>query len=206
MKNDYSGGGVKISIPPTLLFTVLGVIDDVNGTVSSDFKRPGDEIFLLGVTRREMAGSEISSELGLAGARVPTVDAPTALIRYRRLHEAIRRGLVSACHDLSDGGLGVALAEMALGGRLGARVDPGLARSAGSLTLTELLYSESASRLLVTVPAAGAETFETLLDGDARRIGRVSGDGKLTAASGGSPLFALPVEALAEAYKATFNW
>lgn len=210
MKNDYTGGGVKISIPPTVLFSVLGVIDDVNTSVTSDFKRPGDALYLLGVTRREMAGSEVAAELNASGGRVPVVDGPAALARYRTLHKAIGQGLVSACHDLSDGGLAVALAEMALGGRLGACVDVTAVRAAEDLTLTALLYSESASRLLVTVPAGKAAMFESLFGDDAARIGSVGArdeeGGRLSFMSGHSELFSHPVEELAKAFKATLNW
>lgn len=210
MKNDYTGGGVKISIPPTVLFSVLGVIPDVNKTVTSDFKKPGDAVYLLGVTRREMAGSEVTAELGMSGGRVPVVDAPAALARYRALHRAIGRGLISACHDLSDGGLAVALAEMALGGRLGACVDVARVRAAEALTLTELLYSESASRLLVTVPAVQTDMFDSLFGDDAARIGTVTprdeNGGRLDFVSGHSELFSHPVEELARAFKGTLNW
>ncbi len=205
MKNDYSGGGVKISIPPTVLFSALGVVDDVNRSVSSDFKRPGDAIFLLGVTRRELAGSELASELGLTADRVPVVDAPAFLARYRRLHQAMTAGLVSACHDLSDGGLAVALAEMAIGGRLGARIDVANIHAAESLTLTELLYSESAGRLLASVPEAKAGAFAELFGPDARLIGRVE-NGPLAFVSGQDTLFAHPVDELANAFRSTLDW
>lgn len=207
MKNDYSGGGVKISIPPTVLFSLLGFMDDAGKAVTSDFKKPGDVIYLLGQTKREMAGSELMSELGKKGGLVPEVDAVNALARYKALHKAIWGGLVSACHDLSDGGLAVALAEMALAGRLGASVDVSLAPVHGDLTLTELLYSESASRLLVTVPAAKAAGFEAAFAGQAfARIGEVSDSPLLSLSEGSSAFVSESVEDLATAFKATFNW
>ena len=209
MKNDYTGGGVKISIPPTVLFSVLGVVDDVNRCVTSDFKHAGDEIYLLGLTRKEMAGAEVMAELGLSGGRVPTVDASSALARYRALYRAVQAGLVSACHDLSDGGLAVAVAEMCIGGRIGAVVDVDAVKAAEPLTLTERLYSESASRLLVTVPRASAAAFEGMfasqLGVSAARIGEVR-EGGLSFVSGHDPLFAHDVEDLARAFKGTLNW
>ena len=204
MKNDYIGGGVKISIPPTLLFSVLGVISDMEQTVSSDFKQPGDHIFLLGQTRREMAGSEIADELGFGGGRVPVVDSASALARYRSVHKAIGLGLINACHDLSDGGLAVAVAEMSIGGRWGARVDLSLVKSADTLTLTELLYSESASRLLVTVPPAKRVEFQALLGEDAIEIGQVSSGGHLRFCLQDANLFSVSVEDMARSFKATF--
>lgn len=210
MKNDYTGGGVKISIPPTLLFTVLGVIDDVNKTCTSDFKQPGDALYLLGETRREMAGSEVTAELNRdsrkLGGRVPVVEAASALARYRALHKAITSGIVSACHDLSDGGLAVAVAEMAIGGRLGADVDISRIIAPEELNLTELLYSETASRLLVTVPAHKEEAFCKLFPADAARLGEVSAAPTLNFHADHNVLFGHHVEELAKAFKKTLDW
>ncbi len=207
MKNDYTGGGTKISIPPTVLFSVMGVIDDVNRTVTSDFKRAGERIYLLGLTRREMAGSEAAQVLGISCADVPQVDAPAALARYRALYGAIRAGLVTACHDLSDGGLAVALAEMCLGGRLGARCDLARVPVCGDMTTTELLYSESASRLLVSVRPADADAFEAVFAGQHYAcVGEVTADGRLTLETKGTAIVSEEVEALATAFKATLDW
>ncbi len=207
MKNDYSGGGVKISIPPTLLFSVLGYMPDAAKAVSSDFKRPGDKIYLLGRTARELGGSELFAELGLAGGEVPQVDALSARERYAALYKAIQAGLVSACHDLSDGGLAVALAEMAIGGRLGALVDLGLMPRVGDLGALELLYAESASRLLVTVSPENAPALEDLFKSqDCVCLGQVVDGADLCVLLDGKPVFFEPVEALAEAFKGTLDW
>ncbi|MBO4312440.1 MAG: phosphoribosylformylglycinamidine synthase [Desulfovibrionaceae bacterium] len=207
MKNDYSGGGKKISIPPTLLFSVMGVIEDVRHAVTSDFKTPGDRIYILGTTRRELGGSELASQLGVSCARVPQVDAKAASASYRLLHKAMTQDLVSACHDLSDGGLAVALAEMCIGGRLGAEIDLAKLPAAEGETLsdTEKLYSESASRLLITVPEKHAAAFEALFEGcpaPLACLGAVTKEPKL--AIGG--VCSENVEDLAKAFKATLNW
>ncbi len=165
MKNDYTGGGAKISIPPTLLFSILGYMPDAKKAISSDFKAPDHIVYILGETKRELGGSEIAGHLGITLHRVPQVDEVSALARYRALHKAINLGLVSACHDLSDGGLAVALAEMCIGGRLGAGVDIARVPATEDINLTELLYAESASRLLVTVPQKHIEAFEALFAG-----------------------------------------
>lgn len=85
MKNDYTGGGKKISIPPTVLFSVLGIMDDVKKAVTSDFKKPGDRLYIIGNTARELAGSEIADQLGIACNTVPRVDAKSC---PRQLPEA----------------------------------------------------------------------------------------------------------------------
>jgi phosphoribosylformylglycinamidine synthase len=207
MKNDYTGGGERISIPPTLLFTVLGAIGNVTCAQTTDFKREGEYIYLLGGTWRDMAGSEAASELGLAGGRVPHVDAGTALQRYRSVHALMGMRALASCHDCSDGGLAVALAEMCIGGRLGARVQLDDVPAMEEMTRTELLYSESASRLLVSV----RPDLAPLLDAFASyqvcsRIGVVTGDGQLTITSGDSEVLREQVEDLATAFKKTLNW
>jgi phosphoribosylformylglycinamidine synthase len=208
MKNDYTGGGVKISIPPTVLFSVIGKVPDVSLSVTSDFKKPGDLVYLLGSTRDELGGSEIESELNARGGDVPRVDAARFKSRYQALHRAMLARLVSACHDLSDGGLGVALAEMAIGGRLGATID--LARSpvAGSgLETLALLYSESAGRLLVTVAPEKQAAFETHFTGDeCGLLGTVTGEPILELRSGEVVVLRENVERLASAFKSTLNW
>ena len=210
MKNDFMGGGEKISIPPTVLFSVLGNIHNVNKAVTSDFKTEGEAIFLLGRTANELAGSEAADALGLAGGAVPQVDLLAAKTRYALVHQAMQQGLISACHDLSDGGLAVALAEMALGGRLGARVNLARVPADKDLGAAALLYSESASRLLVTVRREHLATFQQLMGThigfDAALIGNVANTGTLVVAHGEDEILRLGVEELAEAFKATLRW
>ncbi len=175
MKNDYSMDGFKISIPPTVLFSIISVIPDVGLTVSSDLKQPGEVIFLLGLTRKELGRSELASEIQSKGGDVPQVDLISARTRYQSMQQAFRSGLVTACHDLSDGGLGVALAEMCIGGGLGADVNLDLVPVCGGQPDMEtVLYSESPSRLLVTVSEDRAGDFEELFQGQAMaRVGTV---------------------------------
>jgi phosphoribosylformylglycinamidine synthase len=209
MKNDYYMEGYKISIPPTVLFSLVSVVPDVSACISSDFKRPGDAIYLLGLTRDELGGSELAAQLGRSGAgKVPQVDLLSARARYRTLYRAVRRGLVSACHDLSDGGLGPALAEMAIGGELGAAIDLDLvpARPRG-LSPEEKLYSESPSRLLVCVPQDRRQAFEELFGGQSLAcLGGVAEDQVLSLTSGGAPFIRESVADLLSAWQATMDW
>ncbi len=207
MKNDYSGGGVKISIPPTVLFSVMGFVPDVNRVATSDFKKAGDLVYVLGLTRAELGASELAGELGFASPDVPQVDAVSARSRYLALHAAITAGLVSACHDCSDGGLAVALAEMAIGGRLGASLDLDAAPQAGGLTDLELLYSESQSRLVVTVPPENQAAFEAAFAGQQLGcLGVVTDAPGLVLRRAGAVLCDEPAEDLARAFKATLDW
>lgn len=207
MKNDYTGGGEKISIPPTVLFSVLGRIEDCALAVTSNFKKADHSVYLLGRTACEMAGSEFYDELRLKGGVVPQVDLLSAKERYALVHEAIMQGLVSACHDLSDGGLAVAVAEMALGGRLGVTIDLAKVVTDGSLNIWEILYSESASRLLVTVAPEKVASFEKLfakeLGVTASLIGTVESGSELVIRQGDDTVLSVDVATLAEAFKRT---
>lgn len=175
MKNDYIMDGVKISIPPTLLFSVVGKIGDVTKAVTMDVKRPGDLVYVLGTTSSELGGSEYYAAHGHIGASVPKVDAKTARKRYLAVHQAISAGLVASAHDCSDGGLGVALAESAFAGGYGMKVDLQKVPTSGITRDDHLLFSESASRLVVTVRPENQEAFETVMKGtDFGAIGEVT--------------------------------
>ena len=207
MKNDYKGGGQKISIPPTVLYSVIGVIPDVNKCVTSDFKKAGDAVYVLGLTKPEFGGSEISDQLGFSSSAVPQVDLVSAKRRYETVFQAVQQGLVSACHDCSDGGLGVALAEMSLAGRIGARIDLDAAPVLGDLDAAGLLYAESASRLVVSVSPENEAAFEALFAGQTfARIGETTDDGRFSVVNTGADVLEVDVEELARAFKATLDW
>ncbi len=207
MKNDYIGGGTKISIPPTLLFSVIGVINDVKKTITSDFKNPGDRIYIIGTTFRELAGSELAQELSITCNTVPIVHAIQARSNYKKIYTAIQQRLLTSCHDLSDGGFAVALAEMCIGGRTGCSINFDKLPTTGTLSPLELLYSESASRLLLTVHPSHIESFEQLMGNTAVYIGDVSVDKNLSITSSKMNfVINSAVEELAKAFKATLDW
>ena len=164
MKNDAVMNGKKVSIRPTLLVSLMGVIGDVNRAMSTDFLAAGDVILLLGDTEGALVGSTLEKVLGTELTGVPEVVPKNALSLYRAVAAALDRGLVRSLHDLSDGGLAVALAESALGGRLGARVTidelPGSAQ-----TDAEKLFGESPSRFLATVEPGRLDEFKKVLRG-----------------------------------------
>jgi phosphoribosylformylglycinamidine synthase subunit PurSL len=165
MKNDYLIGSTKISIPPTVLFSAVSVIQDVRRCVTMDAKKPGNLVYVLGKTLPEMGGSEYFAYHGFIGNRVPRVDAKQAKALYEALERAITKGLVASCHDCSDGGLGVALAETAFAGDWGMEVD---LRKVSAVDITRddfLLFSESASRFVVTINPENKKAFEDCLQG-----------------------------------------
>ena len=174
MKNDYQIGEIRISIPPTLLFSVLGKMEDVRKAVTMDVKKPGDLVYLLGQTYRELGGSEWYAFHGKIGNGVPRVHPKTAKALYEKLGCAIRAGLVASCHDCSDGGLGVALAETAFAGGFGLAIDLKAVPAEGIARNDELLFSESQSRFVVTVRPESRQAFEHALAGSVfARIGLV---------------------------------
>lgn len=120
------GAGVRqrtIAIPPSLLITALGQIEDVSQAVTMDLKAPGNLLFLVGrLFGGRFGGSHFNLVHGIEGGTVPAVDGQHAPLVFKAVHEAMRRGTVRSCHDLSEGGLAVALAEMAFAGGLGAEI------------------------------------------------------------------------------------
>ncbi|GAB6088446.1 AIR synthase-related protein [Spirochaeta dissipatitropha] len=198
MKNDARLAGKKVSVRPTLLVTLMGIVPDVEKCINTDFQSPGDSIYLIGTTKAELGGSRLEAayqegRLGLPQATedwsdvtaeknilseysrielgdCPRVDPVTALERYRWIAEQLNCGSIATIHDLSDGGLAAALAEACIGGRTGAdiQLDCGLHPLAA-------LYSESASRFIVSVAAEHRDYFESAASGrsDVVRIGEV---------------------------------
>ena len=219
MKNNAVVDGRRIAVLPTLLVSVLGIMADLRCSPSTDFKRPGDLVYLVGDDRGELGATAYARLLAAGGGalpiaerqrRCPTVEAPAAMRRYRLLHRAIAAGWVNAAHDVSDGGLAVALAECAIGGRLGARidlarvpVDAGRTRADGAAhRRAGLLFSESAGRIVVTVPPAMTDRMDEQFRGlPCAAVGEVTGDRRLTVLDGGEPVAAWPVAALVSAWK-----
>jgi phosphoribosylformylglycinamidine synthase II len=150
LNNEFHAGGRNITIPPTLLISALGRVPDVRRCVTMDFKEPANLLFLVGVTKNEMGGSHYHLVNRLEGGSVPQLDLEMAPHVFRKVHEAIQRGLIRACHDLSEGGLAVAVAEMAIAGGLGADVNT-LGSRADSLPDEVLLFAESNTRFLLEV-------------------------------------------------------
>lgn len=164
MKNDYRKGGKKISVLPTLLFSVVGKVDDITYTTSSYFKEEGEKIYLLGETRAELGASEYYYIHGKSGGIVPTINPVDALRLYNKIHKAINKGLFRSLHDLSDGGLAVALAESAFSGGLGVDIDLGILGD--DLTIEEKLFSETPSRILVSVKDENEKEFLDIMSGE----------------------------------------
>jgi len=175
MKNDYRIGNTAISIPPTLLFSLVAKVPDVRKAVTMDFKESGSLIYCVGTTFPELGASEYALMQDVKDTRVPVVhDAGQAFACYAALFSAIQAGLVRACHDLSDGGLGVAIAEMCFSGETGASISLAAMNQSGCTEDYEVLFSESQARILVEVRPEHGQRFELLFKGlPLSRIGAV---------------------------------
>ena len=211
---DETGATRTIAIPPTLLISALGQVADARQCVTMDLKEAGDLVYLVGITRDERAGSHWSLVWDAEGGHVPRVDAARALQSYRRLHEAIRKGWVRACHDLSEGGLAVAAAEMAFAGGLGMEVTLEAVPYEGEQLEDDenaavRLFAESNSRLLVEVKQEDGAAFEALMEGvPCACIGRVTESDRLVvrASAESSPCIDVELAALKEAWQAPLRW
>ena len=208
MKNDYKIGDHKISIPPTVLFTIIGRMEDARKAVTMDFKHEGDAVYVLGVTYDEMGGSEYFSHLGVIGNSVPVVNPKTNLALYRKLRDAIEQSLVESCHDCSDGGLGVALAESAFAGDLGVKADLRKVHSQGITRVDHLLFSESHGRFVLSVLPDNKADFEKAMEGSPfAEIGQVSLDEKIELiGSKGENIVSLPISKAKNAWKSTLDF
>ena len=209
LNNEFEFEGRTISIPHTLLISAISVMEDVNRAISMDFKKAGDLIYIVGTTQNELGGSEYFRTHGFAGNNVPKVNPQIARELMDSLSLAIERGLVRACHDCSEGGIGVALAEMAFAGGLGATIH------LESIPLGEpidrddfLLFSESNSRLLAEVAPEDKDEFEEVMQGRSFAvIGHIT-DSEMLEAYGldGRRIVAATLEELKEAWQRPIRW
>ena len=216
---DDNGERKTISIPPTLLISALGQVEDVGRCVTMDLKVEGNVLYQIGLTKNELGGSLLADALNMCGGEVPRVDPPAAKHTFVALHSAIERGCVASCHDLSEGGLAVAVAEAAfsgaeLPGECGAVIrlgdlpcDRSLDRAASDFPWIAL-FAESNSRFLCEVPRDRVKEFEVCLTGVPHAaIGEVTATGRLQIkAPGGTNVIDAPLSELKEAWQKPLRW
>jgi len=209
LNNEFqTDTGETIAIPPTLLISAISVIDDAGRCVTADAKEAGNVLFLLGRTGGQMGGSHYLMVEGLAsGNDVPPVDLASNLATMQALQKAIEGGCVRACHDLSEGGLAVAAAEMAFSGGLGVELDLGAICVDGDAGEAARLFGESAGRFLVEVaPDKYDEFLRTLRDCPFGEIGKVTVGGRVVIVSGGRTVVDVAAADAKAAWQETFDW
>jgi len=204
LNNEYrDADGARTAIPGTLLISAMAYHHDIRLAQTSDLKAAGNAVYVVGMTTDAMAGSHASMIAGnIPGStwQMPQVDLALAPQVMRQLHEAMRAGLVAACHDISEGGLAVAVAEMALAGRMGCHINLDLMPSSATQPLVRL-FSESPSRFVVEVPVVHQAAFQRALDGIPHAcVGQVTSDAKMHVVAGGRVMIDLPVNELVHAF------
>jgi phosphoribosylformylglycinamidine synthase len=177
--NEFEFEGKTISIPHTLLISAVSIMEDVSRAVSMDFKRAGDLVYIVGTTQNELGGSEYFRTRGFVGNNVPKVNPQRAKELMNGLSAAMEKGLVRACHDCSEGGIGVALAEMAFAGGLGASIHLQAVPLDETIDRDDfILFSESNSRFLVELSPESKDEFEKIMSGTSyAAIGQVTDAG-----------------------------
>ncbi len=207
--NEFETEQESICIPPTLLISAVAVMDNVERAVTMDCKREGDLVYIIGTTWNELGGSQYYGIHGYVGNRVPGVDSKKGKRLMDSLSAVMYKGLVKACHDLSEGGIGVAAAEMAFTGGLGMVIHLGQVPLGEAMNRDDyVLFSESNTRFLVEVAPEDRHQFEDMMAGvDFAAIGQVTSKEKLEVygLNGKIVLSALITE-LKEAWQRPLRW
>ncbi len=196
--NEYLGmDGQRHAIPPTLLISAIGVMKEWDKAMSMDLKQSGSRIYLVGLFQPTLGASHFSLATGIqAEDGIPGCRPDQNLATYRALHAAIDGCLVRACHDVSEGGLAVAAAEMCIGGRLGMSLQlPGK-------DALRYCFGESTGCLLVEVGEEEGAVFEGCFKGlDCVKIGSVCAEEKLMIHAGEDVMIEASVSELVQAWQ-----
>lgn len=180
-----NAAGKDVAIPSTILISATAPVYDVRKALTMDFKRPGSSIYIVGVTKDELGQSTAGNILGIKNSFVSVVEPKAALESYKRIYTAMQRGLIDAAHDLSQGGLAAAAAEMCFSGGLGAEIDLNKLPVKGRLNAAQKLFSESASRIILEIAPENEKAFISAMKGAKfARIGVVTAGLKLEISEG----------------------
>jgi phosphoribosylformylglycinamidine synthase subunit PurSL len=207
---DKKGNPVKISIPPTLLVSSIGIVDDVLKCSSLDFKFPGDLIYILGETHSEMGGSEFymmhSKDITKLGHRLPVVNVFKNMNLYNAYLSCLKAGLIASVNSITRGGLGIALARSAMAGLLGVEVK--LSGLEGEAYREDFaLFSETQGRILISINPTNKLKFERIMgDNSYSLIGQVGENSDfIIKGIKGQEVVRTKVEKLLETYKRRFR-
>lgn len=219
MFNDFKGfdsndNPVQISVPPTLLVSTVGIVEDIRNSVTLDAKIAGDKVVVLGDTLDELGGSEYYRLLGerenekpLIGNNVPKADAEKTRPLYKAFNKAIEKGLVASAASVHQGGLAVALAKTAMAAKLGISFDFDKIPAKGVTDVLKLMFSESQGRIVATVAADKLDDFTALFEGiPCAVIGEVTDDAVIKGVKAGKEVLNADIEDLTKSYKSTLDW
>ncbi|MBN1807045.1 MAG: phosphoribosylformylglycinamidine synthase subunit PurL [Sedimentisphaerales bacterium] len=210
LNNEFAcEDGTQISIPSTLLISAISIVDDINKCITMDAKKASNLIFMVGETKNELGGSHYYKINGHLGANVPKLDLKTAPKIAQKISEVVAKGLVVSCHDCSEGGLAVALAEMAFAGGLG--IEAGLRTLPKSKDCTRAdtqLFSESNSRYVVEIEPDKYDAFaKMMLNLPFGQIGKVTQEKKLVIKDeDDKTVIESDIDSLKQAWQKPFDW
>ncbi|MFA6555147.1 MAG: AIR synthase-related protein, partial [Candidatus Obscuribacterales bacterium] len=172
MKNDFDDGTVRISIPPTLLVSAIGKVPDIEQVVTMDFKSEGDHIFLVSAGALGLAATTYAGNMNWTSSLLPELNLEQAALLYQTIFSAMQSNLIESCHDLSEGGLAVAVSECIIGSDLGAELNSEAVVTAAENgarfhdmlreRMDVALFAEGPARLLVSVSPANVEAWLAL--------------------------------------------
>jgi phosphoribosylformylglycinamidine synthase len=195
---------VKTSVPPTPQIMGVGIVPDVRKCVTSDFKKQSNLIYLVGKeTDKEMGGSEYYNVINVDGGVVPKTDINILKNCMKALLMAIDKKLIVSCHDISEGGLGVCISEMCIGGDIGAQIN--LSNVSKNLRSDFKLFSESNTRWVVEVEKEKQKNFEKTLKENKTpfvKIGEIKSD-KIVIEDNGKKIIDQKISNLRDIWKNT---
>jgi phosphoribosylformylglycinamidine synthase len=194
-------------VPQTVLISALSVIDDARRVMTMDFKGEGDLVIIVGKTYPEMAGSEYFARHGLMGNIPPRVRMSMAKRIFKTIEKAIKQNLLRSCHDVSDGGLGCALAESSFAGGLGVEVDLNAVPQTGLFRDDFILFSESQTRFVVSIRKKDLDAFTELFRSIPFGVMGQTTREKIFKVKGiqGKTIIELPTQHLLEEWQAPFR-
>ncbi len=203
MKNDAISEGKKLSVRPTLLISLMGIIPDIRNAMTTDFKKSGDLIYIIGKARGALWGSSYERLINREFDNGPEVDTASAFKTYKAVFNAIQEGSVSSCHDISDGGFAVALCESAIGGRLGASMElDDIPVSFSRKDMKRLLFCETPSRFIISVSPEKKEIFEHAFNELPHAlIGKVTDDALIKMIMQDQPVLNITLDEIVKAWK-----
>ncbi|MEK6837912.1 MAG: AIR synthase-related protein, partial [Nanoarchaeota archaeon] len=211
LHNEVIAGSKRIPVLDTLLISAVAVIDDVDNIVTMDIKKEGSSIYVIGETKDEMGGSHYNElvGLGLESGNVPMIDAEKSKKIFSAAEEAIKRKTVLACHDCSEGGMAVAIAEMCFAGSVGAELEFRNAPHSGNeITDDVMLFSESQTRFIAEVEKGKETAFESVMNKNGCSyglLGKTKGKWLIIRGSGGR-LIDSGINELKNAWQRPLRW
>ena len=196
----------RVSGPPTMMFTATAPVPDLKRVQTLEPKMPGDEVYVLGLTKDELGGSAFYNMLGYVGLNVPQTDFVVSKRTCRALSQALERGLLASACVVSRGGLGYALCKMALAANLGMDLDLDALETEACPDALKKLFSESTGRLVITAAPENREQIQEVFRGvSLSLVGCVTKDKRLVIKQNGLDRVDLKTSRLRKAFTQRFG-